>query len=196
MYIRALCNRLTRFAGIATRQILECFYLTYGDISAKDLADNHTKMNSLYDLNQPIEHLIDQIDEAVELVDTAKVPYTAVQVVDIAYHLIQETGIFTLDCKKWNEASDIDKTYINFKTFFADSYKKWRRSRILFQRGGGGYHEANLLTTETTETTETLGKMATVIEQDRQSVPISSANGSNLKRKAPNFVYSISISSS
>ena len=71
MYIRALRNRLIGFAGVNTWQILEHLYTTYGDISAKDLADNHTKMNTLYDPNLPIENLIDQIDEATELVDTA-----------------------------------------------------------------------------------------------------------------------------
>ena len=66
-YIRALRNRLSGFVGITTRKILEHFYLINGDISAKDLADNHTKLNSPYDPNQPIKHLIDHIDTATEL---------------------------------------------------------------------------------------------------------------------------------
>lgn len=74
MYITTLCNRLTRFAGITTRQILEQLYLTYWDISAKYLADNHTKMNSPDDLNQPIDNLISPFDEATEVVNTAKTP--------------------------------------------------------------------------------------------------------------------------
>ena len=58
-------------------------------MSAKDLAHNHTKMNSPYDSDQPIEYLIDQIDEATELADAAKAPYTAPQIVAIAYNLIR-----------------------------------------------------------------------------------------------------------
>ena len=99
MYIRALRNRFTGFTGVNTRQILEHLYATYGDISAKDLADNHTKMNTPYDPNLPIENLIDQIDEAMELADAAKAPYTAPQIVAIVYHLIKQTDIFTLDCE-------------------------------------------------------------------------------------------------
>ena len=52
MHIRALRNRLTGFTGITTRQLLEHLYRTYGDISAKDLADNHTKMKYPYDPDQ------------------------------------------------------------------------------------------------------------------------------------------------
>ena len=117
MYIRALRNRLTGFAGVNTRQILEHLYATYGDISAKDLADNHTKMNTPHDPNLPIESLMYQIDEATELADVAKAPYMAPQIVAIVYNLIQQTGIFTLDCENWDEKADTDKTWVNFKLF-------------------------------------------------------------------------------
>ena len=178
MYIRALRNRLTGFAGVNTRQILEHLYATYGDISAKDLADNHTKMNTPYDPNLPIENLIDQIDEATELADAAKAPYTAPQIVAIAYNLIQQTGIFTLDCEKWDDKADTDKTWVNFKTFFAASHKKWRRSSTTAQQGG--YHEANLLTADTIET---LGTLATGIEQDRHTVSTLSADNVTLRQQ-------------
>ena len=110
IYLRALRNDLTGFAGITTRQILEHLYLIYGDMSAKDLAHNHTTMNSPYDSDQPIDYLIDQIDEAAELADAAKAPYTAVQIVAIAYRLIQQTGIFTLNREKWDDKPSTDKT--------------------------------------------------------------------------------------
>ena len=68
--------------------------------------------------------MIDQIDEATELADVAKAPYTASQIVAIAYNFIQQTGIFTLDCEKWDHKADTDKTWVNFKIFFAASHKK------------------------------------------------------------------------
>ena len=79
-------------------------------------------MNTPYDPNLPIENLIDQIDEVTELADTVNAPYTAPHIVAIAYHVIQQTGIFTLDCEKWDDKVDTDKTWANFKTFSADSH--------------------------------------------------------------------------
>ena len=61
------------------------------------------------------KNLIDQIDEDMDLADTAKAPYMAPQIVAIAYHLIQQTGIFTLDCETWDDKVDTDKTWVKFK---------------------------------------------------------------------------------
>lgn len=64
-----LCNRLIEYTGVTTREILEHLYSTYMIIVAKDLVDNHLKMNTPYDPNRPYENLVDQIDEATELID-------------------------------------------------------------------------------------------------------------------------------
>ena len=67
---------------------------------------------------------------------------------------------------------------MNFKTFFAASHKKWRRSSTTAQQGG--YHEANLLTADTIET---LGTLATGIEQDRHTVSTLSADNVTLRQQ-------------
>ena len=64
-----LYNRLTGHNGVTTRAILEHLYSIYRNITTKDFAGNHQKMNIPYDPNQPFENLVDQIDEAVELVE-------------------------------------------------------------------------------------------------------------------------------
>ena len=48
MYMKALRNRLIGYVCVSTREMLEHLYVTYGDITAKDLADNHEKMNTPY----------------------------------------------------------------------------------------------------------------------------------------------------
>ena len=46
--MKSFFNRLALYAGVSTNEILEHLYITSGDITAKDLADNHEKMNTLY----------------------------------------------------------------------------------------------------------------------------------------------------
>ena len=107
--MKALRNRLTGYVGVSTREMLEHLYATYGDIMTKDLADNHQKMNTPYDPNQPFENLVDQIDEATELADAAEAPYTVPRMVSIRYILFQQTGIFTIECQTWDKKSPADK---------------------------------------------------------------------------------------
>ena len=109
--MQVLRDLLTGYTGVTTRAMLEHLYSTYGDITANELADNHQKINTPYNPNKPFENLVDQINEATELVDTANAPYTVPRIVSIGYNLINQTGIFTLECQNCDEKSTADKTW-------------------------------------------------------------------------------------
>ena len=67
----------------SAQTILEHQYITYSDISAKDLAVDHARMNTQYNPNQLFENIVDQIEETVELAGTAKALYTIPQIIGI-----------------------------------------------------------------------------------------------------------------
>ena len=87
--MKSFFNRLALYAGVSTNEILEHLYITSGDITAKDLADNHQKMNTPYDPSQSFENLFDQIDEITELVYAVETLYTVPHTVSIGYNIIQ-----------------------------------------------------------------------------------------------------------
>ena len=76
-------------------------YIAYSKISDGDLEDNDKQMRADYDVNQPMEVFIEQIDDAVDIMDTADNPCSAEQLVTVAYKLVFKTGIFADDCKMW-----------------------------------------------------------------------------------------------
>ena len=104
---------------MSTRAMMEHSYSIYGDITAKHLADNHQNMNTPYDPNQLFENLVDQIDEATELVDAVDAPYTVPQIASIGYNLIHQTDIFIFECQTWDEKSMPDKTWNTFSIFYS-----------------------------------------------------------------------------
>ena len=57
MYYKALRNMRTNYPGGKTKQLLTHLYSTYGNITTNDIADNHTKINTRYDPNLPIEYV-------------------------------------------------------------------------------------------------------------------------------------------
>ena len=53
-------------------------------------------------------------------------PYSMNQVVDNAYQLVFNTGIFAVDFLEWNKRLADDKTLLHLKVFFATSHREWR----------------------------------------------------------------------
>ena len=54
MYLRTLRHRMTGFANVTTRQLLQHVYTTYGTISDTALLENDKKMKTLYNTATPI----------------------------------------------------------------------------------------------------------------------------------------------
>ena len=94
IYIHFLRNKYLGYQNHTTQDILNHMYTTYANISSTDLRNNDKVMKTAYNTNQSIEVLIEYIENAVEFAVDASTPYTAKQVVNIAYQLVYETGMF------------------------------------------------------------------------------------------------------
>ena len=100
----------------------ETYYNTYsknyGRILPHAIAENDTLFCKAWDPSSPLEALIDQIETAQEIAEDAIQPYTQAQILNNALHIIQQTGVFVEDCKRWTEKPMGQKTWPNFKTHF------------------------------------------------------------------------------
>jgi hypothetical protein len=97
-YYHTLCDRITGFANVTTRQLIEHLYKTYGNITPADLTENDECMKAAYELLQPIEVLFDQIKDAVDLADAANAAYTIAQIIAIIYNSVFQTGLKIFTC--------------------------------------------------------------------------------------------------
>ena len=99
-------------------------YTAYANITPAKLIDNNACFKTAYDVNQPTERLFERIEDAVEYADAGHNPYTPLQVVINAFQIFFQTGMFVQDCKYWKRTTPDDKTWANFKTFFATAHQE------------------------------------------------------------------------
>ena len=58
LYVQSLRHKYIGYGKTTTRTLLDHFYSTYANISASALQDNDKRLRALYDINQPLETLI------------------------------------------------------------------------------------------------------------------------------------------
>ena len=110
-YIRSLRDKYIGYANIATLQMLTYLYAAYEKITEGDLEENNKRMCADYDVNQPMEVLIERIDNTVDMADAAYNPYLVEQVVTATYNLVFKTVMFADNCKLWRRRVAGDKTW-------------------------------------------------------------------------------------
>jgi len=110
VYVQPLRNRLTGFATVSTRTILDHLYARYGHISPLDLEANDQRFKAAYDTAMPIKGLFEQISKAIDLADAAGAPYTPKQILNNAYALMFQTGVYGKACKEWRHWLPAQKT--------------------------------------------------------------------------------------
>ena len=84
-------------------------------------------MSAPWDPNQPFEYLIRQIHNGIDFAAHGQALLSMEQVVNIAYTVIVNTGLFHDECKKWQKrAPALPVDWPTFKTFFRKAYNNWR----------------------------------------------------------------------
>ena len=169
MYLNALRNRITGYAQVTTRQLLQHLFDTYGRLNPQVLKLNTEHMNTPYDIHSPIENLFEQIEDAVYVAATAHDPFNDDQIVNTAYTLITDINSIEPSCREWRRKTDAQKTFPNFKLHFAEALHDYRESNSQSQHT---FHAANVEeTSETTpDTAHTLANLASATASDRATV--------------------------
>lgn len=169
IYFRALRNRHVGFANRTIREIIEFLFTNYGNITPMDLKANTDRLNAPWDPSTPFEMLIDQVEECQELAEIGNQPFSHEQIINAAYILVYNTGMFFEDCKTWNKKPIADKIWDNFKTFFFEAHRELRQQQTTQQ---SGFHGANAaaLATEHDNMYNAIANLATATQSDRDNM--------------------------
>ena len=122
-YIRSLHDKYIGYANIATLKMMMRLYVANAKITEGDLEENGKRMRADYDVNQPMEVLIKQIKDAVDMAAVADNPYSDELVVIAAYNLVFKTGMFADNFRLWRRRVAGDKTWQQFKTYFTMAHQ-------------------------------------------------------------------------
>jgi hypothetical protein len=142
-------------------------------IAPTELTQNYERLNTPYDPNQPIETLFQQIQDARAFAVAGGQPYGAAMIVNVAYTLVFNTGLFPDACRAWQSRATAAKTWAQFKIDFATAHREFRLTNQTTQQSG--FHSANMMIEQVRdnsihETAEAIAQLATATASDRGTV--------------------------
>jgi hypothetical protein len=142
-------------------------------IAPTELTQNYERLNTLYDPNQPIESLFQQIKDARAFAVAGGQPYGAAMIVNVVYTLVFNTGLLPDACRAWQSRAIAEKTWAQFKIDFATAHREFRLTNQTAQQSG--FHSANMMIEQgrddsMQETVEAITQLATATASDRGTV--------------------------
>jgi hypothetical protein len=112
-------------------------------IARTERTQNYERVNTPYDPNQPIETRFQQIQDTRSFEVAGGQPYGAAIIVNMAYTLVFNTGLFPDDCRAWKSRAIAGKTWAQFKLDFATAHRDFRLTNQTAQQSG--FHSANMM---------------------------------------------------
>jgi hypothetical protein len=100
-HLNALSNEVVGYANCTSRDLLTHLLTFYAMISPTELTQNYERLNTPYDPYQPIETRFQQIQDARAFAVAVGQPYDNAMIVNVAYTLIFNTGLFPDACQAW-----------------------------------------------------------------------------------------------
>jgi hypothetical protein len=172
-YINALSDENVGYANFTSLQLLTHLITYYAMIAPTELTHNYERLNTPYGPNQPIEMLFQQIQDARAFAVAGGQPYGAVVIVNVAYTLIFNMGLFPDACRAWQSRAISGKTWAQFKLDFATVHREFRLTNQTAQQSG--FQSANMMINQgrdesMQDTVDAIAQLATATASDRGTV--------------------------
>ena len=120
-YYRSFKNKHTGFETVFCLTILTHLWMTYGTLQDFEVQENYKIMKKPITSETIFEDFVEQIEVLVDAIAT-QVPYTPERIFSIAFTLVEKSVVYYDDAKEWLRKPAIDKTWDNFKDFFAREF--------------------------------------------------------------------------
>ena len=178
VYLKAIQHPITEYTSLTLITMLQHLYDTYGKITEERLEKNREEMTATYDVAVPIDNLFTRIEECVDFADAARSPYSQAQILSISFLIIQKTGLFNKECRKWRKKDPADKTWALFKAHFREAYDDYKED-LQMNTAGSAFNAGAVSTVDETvpQVQDSLQHLAAATAADRTAVAnLTSAN--------------------
>jgi hypothetical protein len=172
-YLNALSDEIVGYANCTSLQLLNHLLTYYAMIAPTELTQNYERLNTPYDPNQPIETLFQQIQDARAFAVAGCHPYGAAMIVNVAYTLVFNTGLFPDAYWAWQLRAIAGKTWAQFKLDFTTAHCEFRLTNQTAHQSG--FHSANMTIEQgrdesMQDTIDAITQLATAKTSDRGTV--------------------------
>jgi hypothetical protein len=131
------------YANLTLLQLLTHILTYYNMIAPTELTQNYERLNTPYDPNIPIETLFQKIQDARAFEVAGGHPYSAAMILNVAYTLVLNTGLFHDACCVWKSRAIAGKTWAQYKLDFTTAHCEFRLTNQTAQQSG--FHSANMM---------------------------------------------------
>jgi hypothetical protein len=144
-YLSEMRNKYTGYLEVTTRDLLDHLLDRYGKITPVAIEDCKRRINEPIDSTQPINAFFQRVDECIQYAVDGRVAFLAEQILQTTYHAVSTSGYYADACKEGRKKAAVDKTWANFKTFFAAEYHDMKEQQKVNQ-SQNNFHGANAVT--------------------------------------------------
>jgi hypothetical protein len=142
-YLNSLSDEVVGYANCTSLDLLTHRLTCYAMIAPTELTQNYERLKTPYDPNQPIETLFQQIQDARSFAVAVGQAYDNAMIINVAYTLVFNTGLFPDACRAWQSRDIARKTWSQFKIDFATAHREFRLTNQTAQQSG--FHSANMM---------------------------------------------------
>jgi hypothetical protein len=173
VYLNVLSDKIVGYANFTSLQLLTHLLTYYAMIAPTELTQNYERLNAPYDPNQPIETLFQKIQDARAFAVAGGQPYGAAMIVNMAYTLVFNTGLFPDACRAWQSRAIAGKTWAQFKLDFDTAYREFHLTNQTAHQSG--FHSANMMIKQgrkdtMQDTVNAIAQLATATASDHGTV--------------------------
>jgi hypothetical protein len=182
-YLNALSDEIVGHANCTSLQLLTHLLTYYAMIAPTELTQNYECLNAPYDPNEPIEMPFQQIQDARAFAVAGGKPYGAATIVNVAYTLVFNTGLFPDACRAWQSRAISGKMLAQFKLDFATAHSQLCLTNQTAQQSG--FHSANVMIEQGHEetmqgTVDAIAQVATATASDLRTIATLTTTNSKL----------------
>ena len=183
VYLKAIADPVTEYTNLNLMAMLHHLYDTYGKITEERLEKNRNEMTASYDVTLPIDSLFNRIEECSDFADAARSPFTQAQILSSAFLIIQKTGIFNKECRKWRKKDPHHKTWANFKVHFREAYDDYKEDLQMNTAGSAFNANAQEYTETAPMFQDSFEHLAAATAADRTAVANLTAANAKLSQE-------------
>jgi hypothetical protein len=172
-YLKALSDEVVGYANCTSLHILTHILTYYAMIAPTELTQSYERLTTPYDPNQPIETLFQQIQDARAFAVAGRQPYGAEMIINVAYTVVVNTGLFPDAVRTWQSIATAAKTWAQFNIDFATAHREFLLTNKTAQQSG--FHSANMMIEQGRDyvmhkIAEAIVQLATAMASDRGTV--------------------------
>ena len=128
-YLAAIKNRQTNTITLRLHEIINFLFRNFGRVTPANLSDAEQQLLAwTFDPSLPIVLLYNKVDDLMDLANAAGSPYSAQQIINLAYILLNKTGKFTTGIREWNRIPQAQRTWDAFQLHFSQAHRELRES--------------------------------------------------------------------